>query len=164
MTSAPHALIARVGRERLRIRSPERSRVEPNASEDRGRGAPSPELAEILCALVRIAIDAVTDLRPVDLGTTFGPSPRGLQHRRQVGMYLAHVAFGVRTQDVARIFKRDTTTVYYAYRQIEDMRDDKGIDAFLDAIEALVASVYTIASDTAEASKANGEDVKSVSP
>lgn len=63
-------------------------------------------------------------------------------------MYLAHVAFGVRTQDVARIFGRDTTTVYYAYRQIEDMRDDKGVDEFLDAIEALVTSVYEIASDT----------------
>lgn len=42
---------------------------------------------------------------------------------RQLAMYLAHVAFGVPQSDVARGFRRDRTTVAYACRRIEDLRD-----------------------------------------
>lgn len=42
---------------------------------------------------------------------------------RQLAMYLAHVGFGLPQADVARCFSRDRTTVAYACRRIEDLRD-----------------------------------------
>ena len=101
--------------------------------------------ARLLCDLVRLAVDGVAEIAGGPAARLIGPTPRGLQHRRQAAMYLAHVAFSVRTVDVARGFGRDTTTVYHAYRQIEDMRDDDGFDAFLDAVETLVSGAAALA-------------------
>lgn len=98
-----------------------------------------------MCDLVRLAVDGIAAMAPEGVAKALGPTPRGLQHRRQIGMYLAHVAFGVRTADVAKGFARDTTTAYHAYRQVEDMRDDPAIDAFLDAIEDLVSGAAALA-------------------
>ena len=106
---------------------------------------PDRETADRLCEIVRTTVEATADLEPFSARLAVNRTPRGLQHRRQIAMYLAHVAFGVRTSDVARCFARDTTTAYYAYRQVEDMRDDPGVDAYLDAVEAIVTSVYAIA-------------------
>ena len=110
-----------------------------------GDGPPDPARARLLCDLVRLAVDGIAALAPDAVARALGPTPRGLQHRRQIGMYLAHVAFGVRTADVARGFARDTTTAYHAYRQVEDMRDDPAIDAFLDAVEDLVTGADALA-------------------
>ena len=106
---------------------------------------PDPVRARLLCDLVRLAVDGVAEVAGGRAGRVIGPTPRGLQHRRQAAMYLAHVVFRVRTADVARGFGRDTTTVYHAYRQIEDMRDDEGLDAFLDAVESLVTGAAALA-------------------
>lgn len=127
---------------------------------------PPPDLAAILCAMVKVAVEGVADLRPAPLRGTIERTPRGLQRRGQLAMYLAHVGFGVRTSDVARAFGRDTTTVYHAYRQVEDMRDDPGIDAFLDAVEAIVTRVYAIAERredpaTVAVERAEGKDAGS---
>lgn len=133
---------------------PAPSRSAPNAPASASRplpSAPSPRRARLLCDLVRLAVDGVAELAPDGVARLVGTTARGLQHRRQVAMYLAHVAFGVRTADVARGFGRDTTTVYHAYRQVEDMRDDAVFDAFLDAVENLVTGAEAIAREAGEA-------------
>ena len=112
-----------------------------------GIAPPEPRRARLLCDLVRLAVDGVAEVAEGGVARLVGPTPRGLQHRRQAAMYLAHVAFSVRTADVARGFGRDTTTVYHAYRQIEDMRDDGGFDAFLDAVEDIVTGAAALADD-----------------
>ena len=109
-----------------------------------GATVPGPRRARLLCNLVRLAVDGVAEVAEGDAVRLVGPTPRGLQHRRQAAMYLAHVAFSVRTADVARGFGRDTTTVYHAYRQIEDMRDDAGFDAFLNAVEDIVTGAAAL--------------------
>ncbi|MEP9351620.1 helix-turn-helix domain-containing protein [Xanthobacter sp. KR7-225] len=50
-------------------------------------------------------------------------APAAAASARQLAMYLAHVGFGVALADVARAFRRDRTTVAYACRRIEDLRD-----------------------------------------
>lgn len=108
---------------------------------------PAPGRARLLCDLVRLAVDGVAEIAEGEVGRLVGCTPRGLQHRRQAGMYLAHVVFSVRTTDVARGFGRDTTTVYHAYRQVEDMRDVPAFDAFLDAVEAIVTGAAALADE-----------------
>ena len=127
-------------RSSLRRRSPR-----PPSSEIVDVGIVDPKLAGKLCELARTAVDVTADLDTSNIQRKMGRTPRGMQHRGQVGMYLAHVAFGVRTSDVARNFHRDTTTVYHAYRQIEDMRDDPALDTFLDAVEAIITTLYELA-------------------
>ena len=113
--------------------------------EDGAGGVPGPEEAQRLCALARVAVEGISDLEPLAVRRLVEPTPRGLQHRRQIAMYVAHVGFGVRAADVARCFGRDTTTAYHAFRQVEDMRDDGGVDAFLDAVEGIVTNARALA-------------------
>ena len=58
----------------------------------------------------------------------------GTARARQLAMYLCHVALGRSLQEVGDIFGRDRTTVSYACALMEDMRDDRGFD---DAVAAL---------------------------
>lgn len=53
---------------------------------------------------------------------------------RQVAMYLAHVAWGLRFTDIGRILERDRTTVAYACELVEDRRDDPTLDRTLDLL------------------------------
>jgi chromosomal replication initiation ATPase DnaA len=55
---------------------------------------------------------------------------------RQVGMYLAHIGFGLTYSEVGRLFGRDRTTAAHACRLVEDRRDDPLIDSMLGALEA----------------------------
>lgn len=57
---------------------------------------------------------------------------------RQTGMYLARVALGMTLSDAGFLFGRDRTTVSHACRLVEDLRDDPGFDALLEAMEAFV--------------------------
>lgn len=103
------------------------------------------------CAIARAAIDALADLDAASVRTLIAATPRGLQRRRQIAMYLAHTALGTRASDVAKQFGRDTTTAYHAFRQIEDLRDDPRIDGFLEGIDAVLVSL-------AEATREPGTD------
>ena len=93
------------------------------------------------CAVARGAIDALADLDSPSVRALIAPTPRGLQRRRQIAMYLAHTALGVRASEVAKQFGRDTTTAYHAFRQIEDLRDDPRIDGFLEAVDTMLVSL-----------------------
>jgi chromosomal replication initiation ATPase DnaA len=59
---------------------------------------------------------------------------------RQVAMYVAHVAFGMSIIRVANAFGRDRSTVTYACQLIEEKRDDRRFDQWLDALERSAAS------------------------
>jgi chromosomal replication initiation ATPase DnaA len=61
---------------------------------------------------------------------------------RQVAMYLAHVVFGHSLTEVGEIFGRDRTTVSYACALIEDLRDDRGFDAEICALEDRLLDSY----------------------
>lgn len=56
---------------------------------------------------------------------------------RQLAMYLAHVGFGLSLAAVARCFRRDRTTVAYACRRIEDLREGS-FDLEVARLEACV--------------------------
>ncbi|SDM06074.1 helix-turn-helix domain-containing protein [Maricaulis salignorans] len=55
---------------------------------------------------------------------------------RQAAMYLAHVAFELSLTRVAQAFGRDRSTAAHACHRIEDQRDDRGFDQYMDALEA----------------------------
>jgi chromosomal replication initiation ATPase DnaA len=57
---------------------------------------------------------------------------------RQVGMYLAHVSFGLSLTEVGLVFARDRTTVAYACELVEDLRDDRAFDRSLDLLESVL--------------------------
>ena len=57
---------------------------------------------------------------------------------RQTGMYLARVVLGMTLCDAGHLFGRDRTTASHACRLVEDLRDDPGFDAFLEAMESFV--------------------------
>ncbi len=54
---------------------------------------------------------------------------------RQTAMYLACVTYQWPMSRIARAFDRDRTTVGYACRLIEDLRDDPGFDTMIEALE-----------------------------
>lgn len=89
-----------------------------------GRPCRGTELAAGLCAFP----DASEKRRP-PLGRPATPL-----HRR-VAVYLGHVAFGINYSDLARMFACDRTTIRRFCHQVEDMRDDPGIDVAIGALE-----------------------------
>ena len=107
--------------------------------------------AEPGCDLVRGAVEALAGLDPKPVRHLIGATPRGLQRRRQIAMYLAHTALGIRAGDVARLFGRDSTTVYHAFRQVEDLRDDPSVDGLLDAVETVLVALVDSAKGANEA-------------
>jgi hypothetical protein len=69
---------------------------------------------------------------------------RMMTHVRQIAMYVAHVILQVSLTDIGIVFGRDRTTVSYACHVVEDRRDDTDFDAFISAIERVVASLFGI--------------------
>ena len=62
---------------------------------------------------------------------------------RQIGMYVAHTAFGLAMREVAAGFARDRTTVMHACHLVEDMRDDTEFDAIASTFERIAQSAFT---------------------
>ncbi|KAB2777314.1 helix-turn-helix domain-containing protein [Brucella anthropi] len=93
--------------------------------------------------------DALIDL----LVTMFGVSGaelrsplrcrREVARVRQIGMYVAHTAFGLAMREVAAGFARDRTTVMHACHLVEDMRDDTEFDAIVSTFERIAQSAFT---------------------
>jgi chromosomal replication initiation ATPase DnaA len=59
---------------------------------------------------------------------------------RQLAMYLAHVLLGRRQDAVGLLFGRDTSTVSYACRVIEDRRDEPSLEAEIAKIEGRLST------------------------
>ena len=51
-------------------------------------------------------------------------------------MYLSHVCFSVAMTDIAKVFRRDRTSVTHACHTVEDRRDEPSFDRVLDRLEA----------------------------
>lgn len=83
---------------------------------------------------------AVTRAFGID-GEAFWGATRGAPDAafaRQVGMYLAHVGFGLSLTEVGHLFARDRTTVSHACTLVEDRRDDRCFDRALELLEGAV--------------------------
>jgi hypothetical protein len=60
---------------------------------------------------------------------------------RQSAMYLAHVALGLSSGTVGRMFRRDRTTAAHACQLVERRRDDPAFDRPLDMLEGVCAEL-----------------------
>ena len=60
---------------------------------------------------------------------------------RHMAMYLMHVIFAVPMPEVARLFRRDRSTVAYACRRIEEDREDARFDAFMHDLELAISTL-----------------------
>ena len=60
---------------------------------------------------------------------------------RHIAIYLTHVAFGMSLARVARAFGRDRSTVAYACHLVEDKRDDRDFDDWLEQLSMGLSSV-----------------------
>ncbi|WP_106751945.1 helix-turn-helix domain-containing protein [Pannonibacter carbonis] len=57
---------------------------------------------------------------------------------RQVMMYMAHITFGLTLGEVGRLYNRDRSTVGYACRKMEDLRDNPCHDRMLEQFERAI--------------------------
>lgn len=63
---------------------------------------------------------------------------------RQVAMYLSHVGLGMSLARVASALDRDRSTVAHGCHKIEDLRDDPGVDEWLDELEQTLKTAADI--------------------
>ncbi|MCY0146306.1 transposase [Hoeflea sp. G2-23] len=63
-------------------------------------------------------------------------------HMRQIAMYLSHVVLSLSYQTIAAAFGRDRTTVMHSCAVIEDRRDDRGYDRFIERCERCIMAVF----------------------
>jgi chromosomal replication initiation ATPase DnaA len=101
-----------------------------SAFENRGCGIDGVRYAEAIA-------EAVAEASGVRLESLLSPTrgPARVAAARQVAMYLAHVAGGLSLTEVGRAFRRDRTTVAHACAVVEDGRDEKGFDRWIDQLE-----------------------------
>jgi chromosomal replication initiation ATPase DnaA len=78
---------------------------------------------------------AIEDLR----GSTRGIPQTALA--RQIAMYLTHVVFAISVRDIARSFRRDRSTCFYAIRRVEELREDPELNRTLGWLEQTLRDV-----------------------
>lgn len=112
--------------------SPDRSGAEPavlSAASRRGY----PDVADVIEQMILRAFNLpVRTLRSPSRG------PATIAFARQVAIYIAHVEFGMTLTAASSLFGRDRTTGAHACRLVEDRRDDRKIDATIEAIERAI--------------------------
>ncbi|MBU2605776.1 MAG: hypothetical protein KKC43_07790 [Alphaproteobacteria bacterium] len=72
---------------------------------------------------------------------------------RHIAIYLTHVALGMSLARVARAFGRDRSTVAYACHLIEDKRDDRDFDDWLEQLPMGLSSVVLLSKAPAVAGR-----------
>lgn len=95
-------------------------------------------------AQISLALSFVHLSRNVHPSYLTGPS-RGSKHlseARQIFQYLLHIGFGHSYSDLARISRRDRTSIAHACHKIEDMRDDAKIDRALYFAEMALGEIF----------------------
>lgn len=102
-------------------------------------------IARDAVARTQIVLHLVDEL--VDLASEGGPphmaaARMSLCHVRQIAMYLCRVALSMRYRDIAAGFGRDRSTVTHGCEVVENRRDDKAYDGFIDRCERCVAAVF----------------------
>ena len=87
----------------------------------------------------RAVLTTVAAARGFDIGALCGIGRCAeVSMARQIAMYLMHVELGRKYAEVGRMFGRDRTTVSHACAVIEDLREDAGFDAEVEAMEAAI--------------------------
>ena len=61
---------------------------------------------------------------------------------RHVIMYVTHVVLRLNMQSVGRGFQRDRSSVLYACRSVEDMRDDPEFDRVVNVLERIAFAAF----------------------
>ena len=78
---------------------------------------------------------------------------------RQLAMYLVHTSFSLPYAVVGEAFRRDRTTVTYACRTIEDLRDDPAEDHRISRLEDTLSLVTEmLRADPGATNKRTGSD------
>ena len=72
---------------------------------------------------------------PVEVILASSSRDQNIVRARQVAMYLSHVGLGMSLARVASALDRDRSTVAHGCHKIEDLRDDPGVDEWLDQLE-----------------------------
>lgn len=70
---------------------------------------------------------------------------REVRRARCLAFYLCHTEYGWPLYRVGAAFGRDRTTIGIACREVEDMRDDPGLDGLLDRIGRGLAAITGMA-------------------
>lgn len=91
--------------------------------------------ARLACEVAGFALTIKEDL----LMPTRGSPSAALA--RQIAMYITHVGFGMSLHRVANAFGRDRSTIAHACHLIEDKRDDRSFDDFVEALETALRNV-----------------------
>ena len=92
-------------------------------------------LTQLVAALVALEFDVEC---PHMFSAKKGPS--SLSFARQVTMYLVHVVYQINLSRVARVFKRDRTTVSHACHMVEDCREDPLFDEKIMRLETFLVT------------------------
>jgi len=87
--------------------------------------------------LVQAAVAHSTGVALKDLCARTRRPPKAA-FARQIAMYLSHIVFKMSPSEVARAFGRDPSTVIYALRRIEELREDPAFDRTLDWLEEML--------------------------
>ena len=91
------------------------------------------ELLDVIDRTISGVFDVETD--HLHLATR---GDRRVSTARQVGMYVAHVGFGLTLTEVGRMFNRDRTTVAHACTMVEQRRDDASFSEAVDLLELVI--------------------------
>ncbi len=98
---------------------------------------PSTSLMRERAWLVQITVSRVTGVALREICAQTRRPPK-VALTRQIAMYLSHVVFEMTLTDVALGFGRDPSTVKYAFRRVEEMREDPDLDRTLEWLEAML--------------------------
>lgn len=72
------------------------------------------------------------------------PGDRRMSRARNILAYVCRMVLRLKTKDIADYTGQSVSSLMYAYRRVEDWRDDREFDDELTRIERRVAEVRTI--------------------
>jgi len=71
-----------------------------------------------------------------------GRTSESVSRVRQIIMYVTHVVLRLNMGEIGRGFARDRTTVQYACRVVEDLRDDPHFDRVVSVLESVAFAAF----------------------
>lgn len=129
-----------------------------NIQHPRHSGPGAPPDAERVRRLCRGVARQVAAARDVPIRALLGPTraQAEIAAARQVAMYLCHTLLSLTMSEVGYAFGRDRTTVAHACGVVEDLRDDRAVDAELTALEGAIAAAQALARGQSKADAGGG--------
>lgn len=71
-----------------------------------------------------------------------GRTSESISRVRQIIMYVTHVVLRLNMGEIGRGFARDRTTVQYACKVVEDLRDDPDFDRVVSVLESVAFAAF----------------------